>query len=60
MRHPDKVECWPGRMAAVRHPEKVECWPDKMADVRYPGVMAAEKNSGCETSGWNDDEEFWM
>ena len=29
--------------------------------MRHPDGMAAEKDSGCETSGWNGDgEEFRM
>ena len=25
----------------------------KISDVRHPGGMAAQQNSGCDTSGWN-------
>ena len=52
MRYLEKVEHRPDRIPDVRYPEKVERRPDP--DVRYPGGMAAEKNFGCETSGWND------
>ena len=54
MRHPEKVERRPGRIPDVRHPDKVERWPGKIPDVRHPGGMAAEKNSGYETSEWNE------
>ena len=41
---------YPGGMSAGRIP-----------DVGYPSGMSAEKNSGCETSGWNvGGEEFRM
>ena len=45
----------------MRHPDKVERWPDRIPDVRHPGGMSAEKDSGCEASGWNvGGEEFRM
>ena len=56
-----KVERRLDRILDVRHPEKVERRLDRVPDVRHPGGMAAEKNSGCETSGWNvGGEEFRM
>ena len=42
---------------ALRMKKKVERRLDRIPDVRYPGGMSAEKNSGCETSGWNVDEK---
>ena len=46
---------------AAKYPEKVERRPDRIPNVRYPGGMSTEKNSGCETSGWNvGGEEFRM
>ena len=53
MRDPDKVDV-ADRISDVRHPDKVERWPDRIPDVRHPGGMSAEKNSGCETSEWNE------
>ena len=47
------MERRPDIMAAVKHPDKVERWPGIIAAVRHPGGMSAEKNSGCEMSGWN-------
>ena len=29
----------------------------RIPGVRHPDEMAAEKNSGCETPGWNGGEE---
>ena len=57
MRYPEKVESRPGRIPDVRHPDKVERWPGRIPDVRYQDGMMAEKDSGCETSGWNDGGE---
>ena len=39
----------------MKYPEKVPGvkYPEKVPDVKYPDGMSAEKNSGCETSGWN-------
>ena len=37
----------------LRHPEKGKCRSDRIPDVRYPGGMSAEKESGCDMSGWN-------
>ena len=39
------------KISDVRYPKKVESRPGRIPDVRYPGGMAAERNSGCETSG---------
>ena len=37
----------------------MKCRRKRIPGVRHPDRMAAEKNSGCETSGWNDGgEEF--
>ena len=36
MKYPEKVECWPDRIAAVRHPERVGCRLDRIAVVRHP------------------------
>ena len=47
------MERWPDIMAAVKHPNKVERWPDRIVAVRHSGGISAEKNSGCEMSGWN-------
>ena len=56
-----KVERRLDRILDVKHPEKVERRLDRVPDVRHLGGMAAEKNFGCETSGWNGSgEEFWM
>ena len=68
-KYPRKVERWPDRIPDVRYPEKmerragkipdvrysgkVERRPDRIPDVKHPGGMSAEKNSRCETSGWN-------
>ena len=41
------------RIPDARYPRKVERWQGRIPDVRHPGGMLAEKNSGCETSGWN-------
>ena len=54
VRYPEKLERWPDRISDVRYPEKAERRPDRIPDVRYPGGMLVEKNSGCETSGWNE------
>ena len=32
---------------------RVECRHSRIPDVRHPGGMAAQQNSGCDTSGWN-------
>ena len=33
----------------------------QVPDAKYPDGMSVEKNSGCETSGWNvGGAEFWM
>ena len=45
------------RISDVRHPDKVERWPGKIPDVRHSDGMAVEKDSGCETSGWNGGGE---
>ena len=43
----------------MRHLDKVERWRDRIPDARHLGGMSAEKNSGCESSGWNvGGEEF--
>ena len=61
VRYPGKVERRPDRIPDVRYPEKVERRLDRIPDVRYPGGTSAEKNSGCEISGWNvGGEEFRM
>ena len=31
----------------------------RIPDVRHPGGVAAEKNSGCEISGWNGGRDRW-
>ena len=53
MRISVRVECRLRGIPDVRHPDKVECWPDRMAAVICPGGMLAGKNSGCDMSGWN-------
>ena len=61
VRHPEKVERRLDRIPDVRHLEKVESRLGRVPDVRYPDGMAAEKNSRCETLGWNGGgEEFRM
>ena len=59
MKYPEKVERRPNKIPDARYPGKVESRPGRVPDVRYSDGMAAEKNSGCETSGWNGGgEEF--
>ena len=54
-----KVERRPDKIPDARYPGKVESRSGRVLDVRYPNGMAAEKGSGCETSGWNvGGEEF--
>ena len=50
MRYPEKVGCWPNRMAAVKHPEKLERWPDRIPDMRYPGGMRGSRPGGMRDS----------
>ena len=45
------------RIPDARYPRKVERRPGRIPDVRHLGGMLAEKNSGCETSGWNGGRE---
>ena len=59
LRMEKKVERRPDKIPDARYPGKVESRSGRVLDVRYPNGMAAEKNSGCETSGWNGcGEEF--
>ena len=51
------MERRPDRIPDARYPGKVESRPGRVPDVRYSDGMAAEKNSGCETSGWNGGGE---
>ena len=53
---------WPGKLKRSPLPSGVmrrmqnilmECQRSRIPDVRHPGGMAAEQNSGCDTSGWN-------
>ena len=61
LRMKKKVERQPDGIPDARYPEKVERWQRRIPDVRCPGGMSAEKNSGCEISGWNvSGEEFQM
>ena len=52
MRYPDEVKCQPD--SDMRYPDEVERRSDRMAAVRHQGGMSAEKNSGCDTSGWSE------
>ena len=59
MTYPEKVERRSGRIPDVRHLGGMSA--DRSPDVSHPDGMLTEKNSGCETSGWNvDGEEFRM
>ena len=39
---------------------RMECRRRRIPDVRHPGGMAAQQNSGCDTSGWNDGALFYL
>ena len=43
-----------GTSVGSSHPDEVECRSDRMAAVRHPGGISAEKNFGCDISGWNE------
>ena len=47
----------PDRIPDARYSGKMESRPGRVPGVRHPDEMAAQKDSGCETSGWNGGEE---
>ena len=46
MRHPEKAGFQLDRMAAVRHPDRVERWPGRILDVRHPGGISENFRPG--------------
>ena len=47
----------PDRIPDARYSGKMESRPGRVPGVRHPDEMAAQKDSGCETSGWNGGAE---
>ena len=46
MKYSENVESQSDRIAAVRHPNKVERWPGKIPDVRHSGGMSKNSRPG--------------